>query len=61
MIDLSNPARPVEVAHYNTWNPLTAPGDPFEGALTVQVVGDLIFVSDDLRGLLILRDPALSP
>jgi hypothetical protein len=61
VIDLSNPARPIEVAHYNTWNPLTAPGDPFEGALTVQVVGDLIFVSDDLRGLLILRDPALTP
>lgn len=61
VVDLSNPAHPVEVAHYNTWNPLTAPGDPFEGALTVQVVGDLIFASDDLRGLLILRDPALQP
>jgi hypothetical protein len=61
VLDLSNPARPTEVAHYNTWNPRTAPGDPFEGALTVQVVGNLIFVSDDLRGLLILRDPALSP
>jgi hypothetical protein len=61
VIDLSNPASPLEVAHYNTWNPQTAPGGPFEGALTVQVVGNLIFASDDLRGLLILRDPALSP
>lgn len=32
-----------------------------EGALTVQVVGNLIVASDDLRGLLILRDPALPP
>jgi len=61
VIDLADPAHPVEVAHYNTWDPLTAPGGAFEGALTVQVVGDLIFVSDDLRGLLILRDPALAP
>jgi hypothetical protein len=61
VLDLSNPTSPREVAHYNTWDPATAPGGAFEGALAVQVVGDLIFVADDLRGLLILRDPTLSP
>jgi hypothetical protein len=59
VVDLSNPASPREVAHYNTWDPATAPGGAFEGALGLQVVGNLIYVADDLRGLLILRDPAL--
>jgi hypothetical protein len=61
VVDLSNPTSPREVAHYNTWIPATAPGGPFEGALGIQVVGDLIYVADILRGLVILRDPALQP
>lgn len=59
VLDLSNPARPREVAHFNTWDP-ASPGSTFEGALGIQVVGDLIYVADDLRGLVILRDPAAS-
>lgn len=59
VIDLSDPTQPREVAHYNTWDPSTAPGLAFEGAFGIQVVGNLIYVADVLRGLLILRDPAL--
>lgn len=61
VVDLSTPTSPREVAHYNTWDPETAPGGAFEGALGLQVVGNLIYVADDLRGFLILRDPTLSP
>ncbi|MBA3394771.1 MAG: hypothetical protein H0T89_19145 [Deltaproteobacteria bacterium] len=55
VVDLSDPTKPREIAHYNTWDPETAPGGAFEGALGVRVVGDLIYVADDLRGLLIFR------
>jgi len=57
VIDLSDPTRPREVAHYNTWNPETAPGGAFEGALGVRVIDRTVYVADDLRGLLILRAP----
>jgi hypothetical protein len=54
VVDLSDPTNPREVAHYNTWDPITAPGDAFEGALGIEVVGNLVYVADDLRGLVIL-------
>jgi len=56
VVDLSNPAMPREIAHYNTWNDATAPGDAFEGALGIRVVGDKIYVADSLRGLLIFQE-----
>jgi hypothetical protein len=56
IVDLSDPTKPREVAHYNTWDPETAPGGAFEGALGIRKVGDLIYVADDVRGLLILRE-----
>ncbi|MBA3817570.1 MAG: hypothetical protein H0X17_01645 [Deltaproteobacteria bacterium] len=55
VVDLADPTRPTEIAHYNTWDPVTGPGGAFEGALGVTVVGDLIYVADSERGLLILR------
>lgn len=55
VLDLSNPTQPREIAHYNTFDVETAPGQPFEGALTVVVVGDRIYVADDLRGMLVLH------
>lgn len=55
VVDLADPTRPTEVAHYNTWNDSTAYGDPFEGALGVRAVGEHVYVADDLRGLLVLH------
>lgn len=55
VLDLSDPTRPREIAHYNTWDTSTGSGYPFEGAIGITVVGDLIYVADSNRGLLILR------
>ena len=56
VVDLSDPTRPREVAHYNTWDPETASSGPFSGALGIRVVDGLIYVADSERGLLILRE-----
>jgi hypothetical protein len=56
VVDLSTPTKPVEVAHYNTWDDTAAIGAAFEGALGIRVVDGLIYVADSLRGLLILRE-----
>ena len=56
VVDLSNPAEPREVAHYNTWDIDNAYGSSFEGALGIRVVDGLIYVADSERGLLILRE-----
>jgi hypothetical protein len=56
VVELADPAHPVEVAHFNTWNPDTAPGGAFEGALGVRVVDGLLYVADSERGLIILRE-----
>ena len=57
VVDLSDPTQPTEIAHYNTWDVEAATGGPFEGALGIRVVGDLVYVADSARGLLILRAP----
>ncbi len=56
IVELADPTHPREVAHYNTWDPATAAGDAFEGAVGVRVVGDLIYVADIGKGLVILRE-----
>jgi hypothetical protein len=56
VVDLADPTNPVEVAHYNTWDPETAYGDAFEGAVGLRKVGDYIYVADLERGLIILRE-----
>ncbi len=56
VVDLSDPTAPREVAHYNTWDPETAGGGAFEGALGIRVVDGLIYVADSERGLLIFRE-----
>ena len=55
VLDLSTPEQPREVAHFNTWQPATAPGGPFEGAIGIRLAGDLVYVADTERGLMILR------
>jgi hypothetical protein len=55
VVDLRDPVHPREIAHYNTWDPTTAPGDAFEGAVGIEVVDNLIYVADLERGLMILR------
>jgi hypothetical protein len=56
VVDLSTPEQPREVAHYNTWDPETAPGASFEGAVGVRVAAGLVFAADSERGLVILRE-----
>ncbi len=56
VLDLSDPTQPRELAHHNTWDESTAPGGAFEGALGVRVANGLIYVADDLEGLVILRE-----
>jgi hypothetical protein len=56
VIDLTDPTHPVEVAHYNDWIEDNAYGGAFEGALAVRKIGDLLFVADLERGLLVLRE-----
>ncbi|HEU0030293.1 MAG TPA: hypothetical protein VFQ53_06670 [Kofleriaceae bacterium] len=55
IVDMSDPTQPREVAHFNTWDPETAPGGAFEGALGIRLVDGLIYVAELERGLLILR------
>lgn len=54
VVDLSDPTEPREIAHHNTWDYENSRGGPFEGALGLRVVGDLIYVADSERGLVIL-------
>jgi hypothetical protein len=56
IVDLADPTNPVEVAHYNTWDPETSPGDAFEGAVGVRKAGDYVYVADLERGLIVLRE-----
>ncbi|MEZ4399024.1 MAG: hypothetical protein R3B06_03350 [Kofleriaceae bacterium] len=57
IVELADPAHPVEVAHYNTWDDATAPGGPFEGALGFRPgAGGLAYVADSEAGLIILRE-----
>jgi hypothetical protein len=56
IVDLSDPTQPREVAHYNTWIEDKAYGASFEGALGIRKVGDLVYVADLERGLLIFRE-----
>lgn len=56
VLDIADPTQPVEVAHFNTWDPETSFGSAFEGAVGVRVANDLVFVADLERGLLILEE-----
>ncbi|MFE8603669.1 LVIVD repeat-containing protein [Archangium violaceum] len=58
VLDVSNPTRPTQVAHYNTWREVDEdPGVYFGGAIGIRVPGDgFIYVADTWRGLLILRE-----
>lgn len=56
VVDLSEPTRPREVAHYNTWDVETASSYAFTGAFGIRVVNGLIYVADSERGLMIFRE-----
>jgi hypothetical protein len=56
VVDLTTPEQPIEIGHFNTWDPVTARGGPFEGAIGVRLANNLIFVADTDRGLIILRE-----
>lgn len=56
IVDLSDPTQPREVAHHNTWVEETAYGSAFEGAVGIRKVGDLVYVADLARGLVIFRE-----
>ena len=60
VLDVSDPTRPTEVAHYNTFRE-SDPGrgdGMFEGAIGIRVPGDgHVYVVDTARGLLIFDEP----
>ena len=60
VLDVSDPAQPLQVAHFNTFqeqNPRLE-GDLYEGAIGIRVPGDGDgYVVDTARGLLILNEP----
>ena len=60
VLDVSNPTRPREVAHFNTYRE-TDPGRTdglFQGAFGVRLPGDgFIYVAESSRGLLIFEQP----
>lgn len=56
IVELADPAHPREVAHYNTWDPETAAGGAFEGAVGARLVDGLVYVADIGQGLVILRE-----
>lgn len=58
IFDISDPTAPAQAAHFNTWDPATAPGAIFEGAsgLDIDVDSGLIYLTDSPRGLLILEE-----
>lgn len=60
VLDVSDPAHPMQVGYYNTWDPQADDTSSafFEGAvgLDVDPARKLIFVADSPRGLLILHD-----
>ncbi|WP_395835048.1 LVIVD repeat-containing protein [Archangium violaceum] len=58
VLDVSNPTKPTQVAHYNTYRETEADtGYHYVGAIGIRVPGDgFIYVVDTWRGLLILRE-----
>ncbi|MEZ4367518.1 MAG: hypothetical protein R2939_14765 [Kofleriaceae bacterium] len=40
IVDLADPTAPVEVAHFNSWDPAASVGDAFDGAIGVDVADD---------------------
>jgi hypothetical protein len=60
VLDVSNPTKPREVAHFNAYRE-SDPGRTdgvFEGAYGIRVPGDdFVYVVESARGLLILDEP----
>ncbi|MFY0566954.1 LVIVD repeat-containing protein [Archangium lansingense] len=59
VLDVSNPTRPTQVAHYNTFRESDpGRGNYYDGAIGIRVPGDgYIYVVDTSRGLMLLREP----
>ncbi|NTX49728.1 LVIVD repeat-containing protein [Myxococcus sp. CA039A] len=61
VLDVSNPTRPRQVAHYNTFREADPyrTESPFEGLLGIRVPGDgYVYAADSSRGLLIFNELA---
>ncbi|AGC41585.1 hypothetical protein MYSTI_00226 [Myxococcus stipitatus DSM 14675] len=59
VLDVSGPAKPVELAYYNTWRETDANRgtSPWDGAIGIRVPGDgYVYVVDTSRGLLIFPE-----
>ncbi len=54
IVDVSAPSDPRQVGYFNTWRGDRGK-DFFEGAVGIDVSGDLIYVADAQRGLIVLR------
>jgi hypothetical protein len=57
IVDLSDPANPVEEAYFNSWNPDASNGGRFEGVggIDLDLGNGYIYAADSSRGLLILK------
>ena len=60
VVDLADPASPMEVAHFNTWSEGTGAAGLYGGAhgIDVDLAARRIYVADSIRGLLILQGDA---
>lgn len=60
VLDVSNPTKPRQIAHFNTFqetHPKATDGG-FESAFGIRLPGDgYVYVADSMRGLLIFNDP----
>ncbi len=56
VLDLTDPQRPVAIAYFNSWSPERAEANSFyEGGIGLDKVGELIYLADTARDLLVLR------
>lgn len=56
VLDLADPRAPRPIAYFNSWSPAAAEATSFyEGAIGLDKVGDLVYLADTTRDLLILR------
>ncbi len=55
VLDLSTPAQPRQIAYYNTWDPATGSAGFYQGTIGIDKVGDLLYVAEEQRGLLVLK------
>ncbi len=56
VLDLADPRAPRQIAYFNSWSREGAKADSFyEGGIGLDKVGELVYLADTARGLLVLR------